>query len=153
MTFMHVVYTYQSRNQRYLLRKKINYLIEKYKHNKDVQKLKLEVEELRKLRTSQIQEINQNRTEKASETFVTAEMDNGTADGGTAGVQELVEQDSAPLVVLESEELIAADVEIVLNTALDDIEKEMINMCEAEIQVDVTDFVENDELVGLGGFE
>ena len=75
MTFMHVVYTYQSRNQRYLLRKKINYLIEKYKHNKDVQKLKLEVEELRKLRTSQIQEINQNRTEKASETFVTAEMD------------------------------------------------------------------------------
>ena len=153
MTFMHVVYTYQSRNQRYLLRKKINYLIEKYKHNKDVQKLKLEVEELRKLRTSQIQEINRNRTEKASETFVTAEMDNGTADGGTAGVQELVEQDSAPLVVLESEELIAADVEIVLNTALDDIEKEMINMCEAEIQVDVTDFVENDELVGLGGFE
>ena len=150
MTFMHVVYTYQSRNQRYLLRKKINYLIEKYKHNKDVQKLKLEVEELRKLRTSQIQEINQNRTEKASETFVTAEMDNGTADGGTTGIQAVVEQDSAPLVVLESEELIAADVEIVLNSALDDIEKEMINMCEAEIQVDVTDFVENDELVGLG---
>ena len=160
MTFMHVVYTYQSRNQRYLLRKKINYLIEKYKHNKDVQKLKLEVEELRKLRTSQIQEINQNRIEKASETFVTAEMDdttaemdNGTADAGTTDVQALVEQDSAPLVVLESEELIAADVEIVLNTALDNIEKEMINMCEAEIQVDVTDFVENDELVGLGEFE
>ena len=160
MTFMHVVYTYQSRNQRYLLRKKINYLIEKYKHNKDVQKLKLEVEELRKLRTSQIQEINQNRTEKASETFVTAEMDdtaaekdNGTADGVTTDVQAFEEQDTAPLVVLESEELIAADVEIVLNTALDDIEKEMINMCEAEIQVDVTDFVENDELVGLGQFE
>ena len=157
MTFMHVVYTYQSRNQRYLLRKKINYLIEKYKHNKDVQKLKLEVEELRKLRTSQIQEINQNRTEKASETFVTAEMDDttaekdhDTADGGITDVQAIVEQDTAPLVVLESEELIAADVEIVLNTALDDIEKEMINMCEAEIQVDVTDFVENDELVGLG---
>ena len=156
MTFMHVVYTYQSRNQRYLLRKKINYLIEKYKHNKDVQKLKLEVEELRKLRTSQIQEINQNRTQKASETFVTAEMDDTAAekeDGGATEVQAIVEQDTAPLVVLESEELIAADVEIVLNTALDDIEKEMINMCEAEIQVDVTDFVENDELVGLGQFE
>ena len=153
MTFMHVVYTYQSRNQRYLLRKKINYLIEKYKHNKDVQKLKLEVEELRKLRTSQIQEINQNRTEKASETFVTAEMDDTATekeDGGATEVQAIVEQDTAPLVVLESEELIAADVEIVLNSALDDIEKEMINMCEAEIQVDVTDFVENDELVGLG---
>ena len=151
---MHVVYTYQSHNQRYLLRKKINYLIKKYKHNKDVQKLKLEVEELRKLRTSQIQEINQNQTEKASETFVTAEMDtekdNGIPGGGTSEVQALVEQDSAPLVVLESEELIAADVEIVLNSALDDIEKEMINMCEAEIQVDVTDFVENDELDGLG---
>ena len=156
MTVMHVVYTYQSRNQRYLLRKKINYLIEKYKHNKDVQKLKLEVEELRKLRTSQIHDINRDqidKTEIASETFVTAEMDNGALDGGTTGttdVQAMVEQNSAPLVALESAELIEADVEIVLNSALDNIEKEMINMCEAEIQVDVSDFVEKDELVGLG---
>ena len=156
MTVMHVVYTYQSQNQRYLLRKKINYLIEKYKHNKDVQKLKLEVEELRKLRTSQIHDINRDqidKTEIASETFVTAEMDNGALDGGTTGttdVQAMVEQNSAPLVALESAELIEADVEIVLNSALDNIEKEMINMCEAEIQVDVSDFVEKDELVGLG---
>ena len=156
MTVMHVVYTYQSRNQRYLLRKKINYLIEKYKHNKDVQKLKLEVEELRKLRTSQIHDINRDQIDKtkiASETFVTAEMDNGALDGGTTGttdVQAMVEQNSAPLVALESAELIEADVEIVLNSALDNIEKEMINMCEAEIQVDVSDFVEKDELVGLG---
>ena len=156
MTVMHVVYSYQSQNQRYLLRKKINYLIEKYKHNKDVQKLKLEVEELRKLRTSQIHDINRDqidKTEIASETFVTAEMDNGALDGGTTGttdVQAMVEQNSAPLVALESAELIEADVEIVLNSALDNIEKEMINMCEAEIQVDVSDFVEKDELVGLG---
>ena len=153
MTVMHVVYTYQSRNQRYLLRKKINYLIEKYKHNKDVQKLKLEVEELRKLRTSQIPDINRDqidKTEIASETFVTAEMDSGTPDGNTTDVQAMEEQDSAPLVALESAELIEADVEIVLNSALDNIEKEMINMCEAEIQVDVSDFVEKDELVGLG---
>jgi len=155
MTVMHVVYSYQSQNQRYLLRKKINYLIEKYKHNKDVQKLKLEVEELRKLRTSQIHDINRDqidKTEIASETFVTAEMDNGALDGGTTGttdVQAMVEQNSAPLVALESAELIEADVEIVLNSALDNIEKEMINMCEAEIQVDVSDFVEKDELVGL----
>ena len=156
MTVMHVVYSYQSQNQRYLLRKKINYLIEKYKHNKDVQKLKLEVEELRKLRTSQIHDINRDqidKTEIALETFVTAEMDNGALDGGTTGttdVQAMVEQNSAPLVALESAELIEADVEIVLNSALDNIEKEMINMCEAEIQVDVSDFVEKDELVGLG---
>ena len=153
MTVMHVVYTYQSRNQRYLLRKKINYLIEKYKHNKDVQKLKLEVEELRKLRTSQIPDINRDRidkTEIASETFVTAEMDSDTPDGDTTDAQAMEEQDSAPLVALESAELIEADVEIVLNSALDNIEKEMINMCEAEIQVDVSDFVEKDELVGLG---
>ena len=153
MTVMHVVYTYQSRNQRYLLRKKINYLIEKYKHNKDVQKLKLEVEELRKLRTSQIPDINRDqidKTEIASETFVTAEMDSGTPDGDTTDAQAMEEQDSAPLVALESAELIEADVEIVLNSALDNIEKEMINMCEAEIQVDVSDFVEKDELVGLG---
>ena len=156
MTVMHVVYSYQSQNQRYLLRKKINYLIEKYKHNKDVQKLKLEVEELRKLRTSQIHDINRDQIDKtkiASETFVTAEMDNGALDGGTTGttdVQAMVEQNSAPLVALESAELIEADVEIVLNSALDNIEKEMINMCEAEIQVDVSDFVEKDELVGLG---
>ena len=153
MTVMHVVYTYQSRNQRYLLRKKINYLIEKYKHNKDVQKLKLEVEELRKLRTSQIPDINRDqidKTEIASETFVTAEMDSGTPDGNTTDVQAMEEQDSAPLVALESAELIEADVEIVLNSALDNIEKEMMNMCEAEIQVDVSDFVEKDELVGLG---
>ena len=119
MTVMHVVYSYQSQNQRYLLRKKINYLIEKYKHNKDVQKLKLEVEELRKLRTSQIHDINRDqidKTEIASETFVTAEMDNGALDGGTTGttdVQAMVEQNSAPLVALESAELIEADVEIV----------------------------------------
>ena len=153
MTVMHVVYTYQSRNQRYLLRKKINYLIEKYKHNKDVQKLKLEVEELRKLRTSQIPDINRDqidKTEIASETFVTAEMDSGTPDGDTADAQAMEEQDSAPLVALESAELIEADVEIVLNSALDNIKKEMVNMCEAEIQVDVSDFVEKDELVGLG---
>ena len=153
MTVMHVVYTYQSRNQRYLLRKKINYLIEKYKHNKDVQKLKLEVEELRKLRTSQIPDINRDRidkTEIASETFVTAEMDSDTPDGDTTDAQAMEEQDSAPLVALESAELIEADVEIVLNSALDNIEKEMINICEAEIQVDVSDFVEKDELVGLG---
>ena len=153
MTVMHVVYTYQSRNQRYLLRKKINYLIEKYKHNKDVQKLKLEVEELRKLRTSQIPDINRDqidKTEIASETFVTAEMDSDTPDGDTTDAQAMEEQDSAPLVALESAELIEADVEIVLNSALDNIEKEMINMCEAEIQVDVSDFVEKDELVGLG---
>jgi len=149
MAFMHVMYTYQSRNQRHLLRKKINYLIEKYKHNKDVQKLKLEVEELRKLRTSQIPDINQNLRTEISETFVTAEMDNGTPDGGTSDVQAMTEHDCAPLVALESEELIAADVEIVLNSALDNIEKEMINMCEVEIQVDVSDFVEKDELVGL----
>ena len=150
MAFMHVMYTYQSRNQRHLLRKKINYLIEKYKHNKDVQKLKLEVEELRKLRTSQIPDINQNLRTEISETFVTAEMDNGTPDGGTSDVQAMTEHDCAPLVALESEELIAADVEIVLNSALDNIEKEMINMCEVEIQIDVSDFVEKDELVGLG---
>ena len=65
----------------------------------------------------------------------------------------MVKQDSAPLVALESAELVAADVEVVLNSALDSIEKEMINMCEVEIQVDVTDFVENDELDGLGLFE
>ena len=120
MTVMHVVYTYQSRNQRYLLRKKISYLIEKYKHNKDVQKLKLEVEELKKLSTSQIPDINRDqidKTEIASETFVTAEMDNGALDGGTTGttdVQAMEEQDSSPLVALESAELIEADVEMTL---------------------------------------
>ena len=90
------------------------------------------------------------QTEISSETFVTTEMDNGTLDGSTSDVQAMREHDSAPLVALESEELIAADVEIVLNSALDNIEKEMINMCEVEIQVDVSDFVEKDELVGLG---
>ena len=77
-------------------------------------------------------------------------MDSGTPDGDTTDAQAMEEQDSAPLVALESAELIEADVEIVLNSALDNIEKEMINMCEAEIQVDVSDFVEKDELVGLG---
>ena len=85
MTFMHVMYSYQSRNQRYIMRKKINYLIEKYKHNKNVQKLKHEVEELRKLenlRASQMPNPNQSEaknqkenTEITSETFVKAEMD------------------------------------------------------------------------------
>ena len=117
------------------------------------------IEELRKLRTIQKRDINRDqidKTEIASETFVTAEMDNGALDGGTTGttdVQAMVEQNSAPLVALESAELIEADVKIVLNSALDNIEKEMINMCEAEIQVDVSDFVEKDELVGLGYFE
>ena len=77
-------------------------------------------------------------------------MDSGTLDGDTADAHAMEVQDSAPLVALESAELIEADVEIVLNSALDNIEKEMINMCEAEIQVDVSDFVEKDELVGLG---
>ena len=63
------------------------------------------------------------------------------------------EDDTAPLVALESAELVAADVEVVLNSALDSIEKEMINMCEVEIQVDLKDFVEDDELNGLGSFE
>ena len=79
MTFIHVVYSFQSRNQRYLQRKKIDFLIEKYKHNKNVQKLKHEVKELRKLRANQIQNENQNQkentTEITTETFVTAEMD------------------------------------------------------------------------------
>ena len=77
MTFIHVVYSYQSRNQRYLQRKKIDFLIEKYKHNKNVQKLKHEVKELRKLRANQNENQNQkeNTTEITTETFVTAEMD------------------------------------------------------------------------------
>lgn len=49
MTFIQFVSIYQSRNQRSLLRKEISYLIEKYKRNKDAKKLKLEVEELRRL--------------------------------------------------------------------------------------------------------
>ena len=44
----------------------------------------------------------------------------------------------------------SAEAEVVLKNALDDIEKEMIIMCEVEIQVDIKDFVENDELDGLG---
>ena len=44
----------------------------------------------------------------------------------------------------------SAEAEVVLNNALDDIEKEMKIMCEIEIQVDINDFVENDELDGLG---
>ena len=50
MTFLHMVYAYQSRNQRSLLRKEINYLIEKYKRNKETKKLQFEIEELRRLR-------------------------------------------------------------------------------------------------------
>ena len=77
MTFIHVVYSFQSRNQRYLQRKKIDFLIEKYKHNKNVQKLKHEVKELRKLRANQNENQNQkeNTTEITTETSVTAEMD------------------------------------------------------------------------------
>ena len=77
MTFIHVVYSFQSRNQRYLQRKKIDFLIEKYKYNKNVQKLKHEVKELRKLRANQNENQNQkeNTTEITTETFVTAEMD------------------------------------------------------------------------------
>ena len=111
------------------------------------------IEELRKLRTIQKRDINRDqidKTEIALETFVTAETDSGTPDGDTADAQAMEGQDSEPLVALESAELIEADVKIVLNSALDNIEKEMINMCEAEIQVDVSDFVEKDELVGLG---
>ena len=44
----------------------------------------------------------------------------------------------------------SAEAEVVLNNALDDIEKEMKIMCEIEIQVDINDFVDNDELDGLG---
>ena len=47
----------------------------------------------------------------------------------------------------------SADAENVLNSTLASIEKEMIIMCEVEIQVDVKDFVERDELDGLGPFE
>ena len=47
----------------------------------------------------------------------------------------------------------AADAENVLNDTLANIEKEMIIMCEVEIQVDVKDFVDDDELDGLGLFE
>ena len=50
MTFLHLVYAYQSRNQRSLLRKEINYLIEKYKRNKETKKLQFEIEALRRLR-------------------------------------------------------------------------------------------------------
>ena len=102
----------------------------------------VEVEELRKLRTSQIPDLNRDqidKTEIASETFVTAEMDSGTPDGDTTDAQAMEEHNRALI-----------EAKIVLNSALDNIEKEMINMCEAEIQVDVSDFVEKDELVGLG---
>ena len=105
----------------------------------------VEVEELRKLRTSQIPDLNRDqidKTEIASETFVTAEMDSGTPDGDTTDAQAMEEHNRALI-----------EAKIVLNSALDNIEKEMINMCEAEIQVDVSDFVEKDELVGLGYFE
>ena len=44
----------------------------------------------------------------------------------------------------------SAEAEAVLNNALDDIEKEMAIMCEIEIQVDINDFVEKDEVDGLG---
>ena len=47
----------------------------------------------------------------------------------------------------------SADAENVLNSTLANIEKEMIIMCEVEIQVDVKDFVDRDELDGLGPFE
>ena len=50
MTFIQIVSIYQSRNQRSLLRKEIDYLIEKYKRKKDAKKVKLEVEKLKKLR-------------------------------------------------------------------------------------------------------
>ena len=121
------------------------------------------------------QNQKENATEITTETFITAEMadkpDVQVRDSRTSRsemaiilqffwfwdfivrgswVKAMAEQDSAPLVALESAELVAADVEVVLNSALDSIEKEMINMCEVEIQVDVTDFVENDELDGLG---
>jgi len=117
MTFLHMVYAYQSRNQRSLLRKEINYLIEKYKRNKETKKLQFEIEELRRLRASQI---------NADQNKVTVET---------------VEVKSS------------AEAEVVLNNALDDIEKEMKIMCEIEIQVDINDFVDNDELDGLDADE
>ena len=60
MTFIHFVYTYQSRNQRSLLRKEINYLIEKYKRNKETKKLQFEIEELRRLRKVSIMMLLRN---------------------------------------------------------------------------------------------
>ena len=58
--------------------------------------------------------------------------------------------DQVTTVVETVEVKSSAEAEVVLKKALDDIEKEMIIMCEVEIQVDIKDFVENDELDGLG---
>ena len=58
--------------------------------------------------------------------------------------------DQVTTVVETVEVKSSAEAEVVLKNALDDIEKEMIIMCEVEIQVDIKDFVENDELDGLG---
>ena len=58
--------------------------------------------------------------------------------------------DQVTTVVETVEVKSSAEAEVVLNNALDDIEKEMKIMCEIEIQVDINDFVDNDELDGLG---
>ena len=58
--------------------------------------------------------------------------------------------DQVTTVVETVEVKSSAEAEVLLKNALDDIEKEMIIMCEVEIQVDIKDFVENDELDGLG---
>ena len=136
-TVLHIIYLYQSVNQRSILRKEVSSLIEKYKRNKDLKKAQLAVNEAIKMREMQA-------AANWSIMHPTMKSPVGLPDKAESIGSILSHSNCLDLDNLVEE------AELVINNALETFEKEMETMVGMEIQVSISDFVDNDEIDGLG---